>query len=176
MGLAMKQVKLETNLQCRLVGRFCTHLRFFKRNRFHLHCTQASQQKCRAESLAGDLAIYLRRRLFDAKLIEQPRKLFVTYATAQHLRLYQLLCSVLPNLIRLGTLIWEFVHHPLSVFQLKLPDSTGRSSTEILGRIRPIANGVRYTSSERNFCEDSLLRIHQIDSVGFPLPVLEGAP
>lgn len=171
----MKQVRLRTTPQYRLVRRYCARLRLFERNRFHPHCTQASQQKCRAEPLAGDLAVYLLGRLFDAYVIEQSRKLLVPDATAQHLRLYQLLRGVLPRLIGLSTHFWQSVHHLLTDFQVELPDSTGPSSRKILGRIRLIANRRHYTSSERTFCEDSLPRIPPTDGVGSPLSVPEGA-
>lgn len=161
----MKQVSLRTNPQDRVVRRQCARLRLFERNRVHPHGSQACHQKCRAEPLAIDLAIYLFGRLFYPKLFEQSRQFFVTNATTQHFELYQLLRGLLPRLIRLGTLIWQSVHHLLTNFPSQSPASIRRSCKPILGRIRLTPNRQHYTSSESSFCEDVLLRTHPADRV-----------
>jgi hypothetical protein len=172
----MKQVRLGANpkkymaVRCQR-ARLLLRLLLFERNRLYSHGAQACHQKCRAEPFAVHLAVYLFGRLFDAKLFEQLRQLFVADTAARHFKLNQFLGRLLPGFIRLSTLIGQSVHHIPTDIQLKSLVPSQRLWTPILGRIRLDINGQHYTSSESHFCEDSLLRIHPTDRVGTPLLV-----
>jgi hypothetical protein len=95
-------------------------LTLFKWDGYHTHGAQTGEQKCRAEPLPIDLAVYLVGRLLDSEPLEHSRKLFVSDDAPNHLTFYQLRGSLLPSLVRvslLATLALQFVHRYAAAFR-----------------------------------------------------------
>jgi len=85
----------------------------FKRDGLHIHSAQTGEQKCRAEALSIDLAIYLVGRFLDSQPLKHFRQLLVTDAAPPHLDFYRFFRGLLPRLVRLGlrdTPARQFVH------------------------------------------------------------------
>lgn len=117
-------------------------LPLFKVDGFHPHGAQTGDQKCRAEPLAIDLAVYLVRRLLDSRFLKHSR----------NLRFYQLFRYLLPNLDK----AWPVRSSYIAVCSSQHIDLKAAFAYLVRNSFKAIPQ--HYTFSARNFFEDKMLR------------------
>lgn len=175
----MKQLWLGTNPRRGTVQRRCAYRFLLERYRRCPFSSPTIPQRGRTEPLAIDhavgLAVYLRQRLFALNDVKHGRAVFIAAIALQRLRRNQHICEAAPPVTQpLPSSLRGGRRHPTAPRIHSRTPTRRQSYIAPFGLIRLIAKGKRYTSSERNFYEDSLQKNNSAPHVDSQLALMPG--